>query len=186
MAQERKFVSRAGYKLDHALEAFKIDVTGNVCADLGCSTGGFTDCLLQRGAKRVYAVDTGYGVLDWKLRNDARVIVLEKQNALHVELPELIDFIVIDVGWTPQARIVPVALRLLKPGGSIVSLMKPHYEATKQLRKGKIPESVLPEIMRHVTAQLEKLGAKVTDTIQSPLIGEKGSNIEFLILLKKV
>ncbi|HTL27962.1 MAG TPA: SAM-dependent methyltransferase, partial [Tepidisphaeraceae bacterium] len=103
------FVSRAGQKLLHALDEFKIGVTDKVCADLGCSTGGFTDCLLRRGAKKVYAVDTGYGVLDWKLRNDPRVVVIERTNAMHVELPEKVQVVSIDVAWTKQRNILPSA-----------------------------------------------------------------------------
>jgi 23S rRNA (cytidine1920-2'-O)/16S rRNA (cytidine1409-2'-O)-methyltransferase len=101
------FVSRAGLKLDHALTAFAVDVTGLVCADLGCNAGGFTDCLLQRGAAKVYAVDTGYGALDWKLRKDPRVVVMERTNAMHVTLPEPVGFVCIDVAWTRQRRILP-------------------------------------------------------------------------------
>src|SRR5262245_61086156 len=123
------FVSRAGQKLEHALVAFALDVSGKVCADLGCSTGGFTDCLLQRGAARVYAIDTGYGVIDWKLRKDSRVAVMERTNAMHVKLPEPVDLITIDVGWTKQKHILPAAVRLLKSPGQIVTLIKPHYEA---------------------------------------------------------
>src|SRR5436309_2115272 len=99
------FVSRAGQKLDHALDVFKIDVAGLTCADLGCNVGGFVDCLLQRGAAKVYAVDTGYGVLDWKLRKDARVIVMERTNAMHVALPERVTLVTIDVAWTRQQYI---------------------------------------------------------------------------------
>src|SRR4051812_11330036 len=96
------FISRAGQKLDHALTAFGVGVGGLVCADLGSNTGGFVDCLLQRGASRVYAVDTGYGVLDWKLRKDPRVVVMERTNAMHVRLPEPVDLVTIDVAWTRQ------------------------------------------------------------------------------------
>src|SRR5438034_4090953 len=103
------FVSRAGQKLEHALSIFGVDVTGFVCADLGCSTGGFTDCLLQRGAAKVYAVDTGYGVLDWKLRTNERVVVMERTNAMHVTLPEPVDLVTIDVAWTKQRHILPAA-----------------------------------------------------------------------------
>src|SRR2546421_8918289 len=120
-----KFVSRAGQKLDHALATFAIDVTGRICADLGCSTGGFVDCLLQRGAKKVYAIDTGYGVLDWKLRNDPRVVVMERTNAMHLELPEKVDLITIDVAWTRQRFILPAAARWLKDDGTVVTLIKP-------------------------------------------------------------
>src|SRR5437762_12897685 len=106
------FVSRAGQKLEHALTSFAIDVKGLTCADLGCSTGGFTDCLLQRGAAKVYAVDTGYGVLDWKLRKDARVVVMERTNAMHVMLPEPVDLVTIDVAGTRPRLILPDAARL--------------------------------------------------------------------------
>jgi len=98
------FASRAGQKLDHALTTFSLDIEGKICADLGCSTGGFTDCLLRRGAAKVFAVDTGYGVLDWKLRKDPRVVVMERTNAMHVDLPERVELITIDVGWTRQCR----------------------------------------------------------------------------------
>src|SRR5947207_2315532 len=136
-----EFVSRAGQKLDHALMAFPIDVIGKICADLGCSTGGFVDCLLQRGAKKVYAIDTGYGVLDWKLRNDPRVIVMERTNAMHVSLSEPVEIVTIDVAWTKQKHILPAAARLLAPGGAIVSLIKPHYEAPAVLlRRGVLPD----------------------------------------------
>src|SRR3954468_22368232 len=123
------FVSRAGQKLEHALASFGIDVRDRVCADLGCSAGGFTDCLLQRGAKKVYAVDTGYGVLDWKLRKDPRVIVMERTNAMHVEIPEPADLVTIDVAWTKQGNMLPGAKKILKPAGQVITLIKPHYEA---------------------------------------------------------
>src|SRR4051812_44384353 len=120
------FVSRAGLKLDHALAHFGIDVAGLVCADLGCNAGGFTDCLLQRGAAKVYAVDTGYGMLDYKLRKDPRVVVMERTNAMHAELPETVDLVVIDVAWTKQRHILPAARRMVKPQGAVVTLVKPH------------------------------------------------------------
>src|SRR5882724_12381661 len=98
----RRFVSRAGEKLDHALGTFGLDVTGFTCADFGANAGGFTDCMLQRGAGKVYAVDTGYGALEWKLRKDARVVVMERTNAMHVDLPEKVDLVAVDVAWTKQ------------------------------------------------------------------------------------
>src|SRR5512138_88917 len=107
------FVSRAGPKLEHALATFTIEVRDLVCADLGSNTGGFVDCVLQRGARKCYAIDTGYGVLDYKLRKDPRVVVMERTNAMHVSLPEPIQFISIDVAWTKQKHILPAALRLL-------------------------------------------------------------------------
>src|SRR5688572_17870582 len=101
------FVSRAGLKLDHALSHFGIDVAGFVCADLGCNVGGLTDCLLQRGAAKVYAIEKGYGVIEWRLRKDPRVVVMERTNAMHVQLPERVDLVTIDVAWTRQLLIRP-------------------------------------------------------------------------------
>src|SRR3989344_5859632 len=133
------FVSRAGEKLQYALDNFKILVKDKIVADFGSSTGGFVDCSLTNGASKVYAVEVGYGTLDWKLRNDTRVVVLERANAMHVVLPEKVDFISIDVGWTRQKLILPNAFTNLKVGGKIVVLIKPHYEADKRyLRKGKL------------------------------------------------
>src|SRR5690349_10406174 len=123
------FVSRAGLKLDHALAVFGIDVADLICCDFGSNTGGFVDCLLQRGAAKVYAVDTGYGVLEWKLRKDPRVVVMERTNAMHVTLPEPVALVTIDVAWTKQRNILPSARRILTPAGRVVTLIKPHYEA---------------------------------------------------------
>ncbi len=177
------FVSRAGTKLDHALTAFSIAVTGKICADLGCSTGGFTDCLLQRGAAKVFAIDTGYGVLDWKLRNDSRVVVMERTNAMHVRLPEPVDLITIDVGWTRQRNILPSARRLLAPGGSVVTLVKPHYEADPSLlRKGILPESSVDEIVENVKAEAEQAGWTWMSSVRSPIRGA-GGNVEVLARL---
>src|ERR1700676_2934171 len=121
------FVSRAGLKLDHALTAFALDVRALTCADLGSNTGGFVDCLLQRGAARVYAIDTGYGALDWKLRKDPRVIVMERTNAMHAELPEEEDLITLDASWTRQRHILPAARRMAADDAIVVTLIKPHY-----------------------------------------------------------
>jgi 23S rRNA (cytidine1920-2'-O)/16S rRNA (cytidine1409-2'-O)-methyltransferase len=178
------FVSRAGQKLDHALATFALDVAGCTCADLGCSTGGFTDCLLQRGAARVYAVDTGYGVLDWKLRRDGRVVVMERTNAMHVVLPEPADVVTIDVAWTRQRHILPAARRILANGGVVVSLVKPHYEATTAvLRKGILPADLLPGILGAVWADAGAAGFKVITTVESPIKGAKG-NTEVLAVLR--
>src|ERR1700726_4579177 len=119
----RRFVSRAGEKLEFALDAFGLDVRGFACADFGCNAGGFTDCLLQRGAAKVYAIDTGYGALDWKLRKDPRVAVMERTNAMHVTLPEPVDLVTIDVAWTKQKNILPAARRVLKPTGIVLALI---------------------------------------------------------------
>lgn len=178
-----QFVSRGGLKLEHAIATFAIDVAGTVCADLGCSTGGFTDCLLQRHAAKVYAVDTGYGVLDWKLRKDPRVVVKERTNAMHVELPEKVDLVVIDCAWTKQRHILPSAKRLLKPAGQIVTLIKPHYEADPSLlRKGILPQDQLEPIVAEVLRAIAADGLAVLKRVESPIKGSKG-NAEVLALL---
>ena len=178
-----RFVGRAGEKLDFALHAFDVDVTDAVAADLGCHVGGFTDCLLQRGARRVYAVDTGYGQLDWGLRNDERVVVMERQNALHVELPEPVDVVTVDVGWTRQHLIVPRALALTKAGGAVVSLLKPQYEAErKERRRGVVRPEALDGVVERVVGQLRQAGFHVAGCVRSPLVGG-GGNVEFLLLL---
>lgn len=177
------YVSRAGPKLAHALDTFRVDPSGKTAADLGCSTGGFTDCLLQRGALRVYAVDTGYGVLEWKLRKDPRVVVMERTNALHVVLPEPIDLVTIDAGWTKQRLVLPNALRLLRPGGTVVSLVKPHYECLDKERKGGL---VQPEFIEEILLRVEQeafAGLQILGKVESPVKGEKGGNREFLYFL---
>ena len=180
------FAGRGGRKLDAALEAFGLDVRGVICADLGCNVGGFTDCLLWRGAARVYAVDTGYGALAWRLRNDPRVIVMERTNALHCPVPEPVDLAVVDVGWTPQARIVPATLRWLGPRGTIVSLLKPHYELAKLARRkprGPLPPGQAEAVCLEVCRQLEGLGCPPLAVTRSALRG-KGSNVEFFLLIR--
>jgi 23S rRNA (cytidine1920-2'-O)/16S rRNA (cytidine1409-2'-O)-methyltransferase len=179
------FVSRAGQKLDHALATFGLDVTGLTCADLGCSTGGFTDCLLHRGASRVFAVDTGYGVLDWKLRKDGRVVVMERTNAMHVTLPELAAVVTIDVAWTRQKHILPSARRVMAAGGTVVSLVKPHYEAEREvLRKGILPTELMPAILEAVWVDAAAAGFEVIATVESPIKGAKG-NTEVLAMLRQ-
>lgn len=178
------YVSRAGEKLEYALKNFKVDVTGLICADFGSSTGGFVDCLLKSGAEKVYAIDTGYGVLDWGLRNDKRVVVMERTNAMHVELPEKVDLVTIDSGWTRLEKIIPNALKNLKSGGHIIALLKPHYEAeAKMLRKGKLLDEFVLEILGSVKDLLRNLGVEILNEVESPILGEKGKNREFLLHL---
>jgi len=180
------FVSRGGQKLERALIHFKIDVAGLTCADLGCSTGGFTDCLLQRGAAKVFAVDTGYGVLEWKLRNEQRVVVMERTNAIHVELPQPVDLVTIDAGWTKQRIILPAAKRLLKPDGIVITLIKPQYEADQpMLRKGILPAEHLPDVMETVKADIASAGFQLIQTVTSPIKGSMG-NTEILAHLLPV
>jgi 23S rRNA (cytidine1920-2'-O)/16S rRNA (cytidine1409-2'-O)-methyltransferase len=192
----QKFVSRAGAKLEHALEEFELDVTGLRCADFGCNVGGFTDCLLQRGAKHVTAIDTGYGALAWKLRQDPRVETRERTNALHAEAPAGgVDLVVLDLAWTPQRLAIPAALKWLAPGGRIITLIKPHYELRDEekawLDRGFLPHERVPGVVTRVEAEMPALGARVLGSTQSPLVGGKTSkkagvpgNIEWLTLLE--
>jgi 23S rRNA (cytidine1920-2'-O)/16S rRNA (cytidine1409-2'-O)-methyltransferase len=180
------FVSRAGLKLDHAIDAFQFAVESFVCADLGCNAGGFTDCLLQRGAAKVYAVDTGYGMLEYKLRRDPRVVTMERTNAMHVVLPEPIDLVVIDVAWTKQKHILPAAGRLLKPGGGVVTLIKPHYEADASLLKGGVlPGESLEAVLAAVRSDFAACGFVERALTTSPIKGAKG-NVELLAWLTAV
>lgn len=180
-----RFVSRGGDKLDGALTDWSLDVSGLVAADLGSNVGGFTDCLLQRGAGRVYAVDTGYGVLDWTLRQDERVVVMERTNALHVVLPESVDLVVADVGWTSMARVVPVALSLVKDSGMVVALLKPQYEALENERsKGVVRADCIAGVVHRVKTGLVEMGFLIVDCVDSKVPGS-GGNHEFFLLLKR-
>ena len=170
---EPTFVSRGGLKLHHALTEFDLNVTGLVCADLGCSTGGFTDCLLQHGALRVHSVDTAYGEFAWKLRNDPRVVLHERSNALHLAPAETVDLVVIDLGWTQQRLALPAAAKWLEPGGRIITLLKPHYEADKSELgdKGILDPTRAEQIAEHVRDTLPALGFTVEGWTQSPVLG---------------
>jgi len=181
-----KFVSRAGEKLKFALDNFRISSKGLVCGDFGSSTGGFTGYLLENGAKKVYSVDTSYGELDWNLRNDPRVVVMERTNAMHVELPEKVDLISIDVSWTKQKNILPNTFKNLKDNGKIVSLIKPHYEAPRNLlRRGKLLEEKIDEVLGGIKNDILSSGGELKKLIKSPILGGKGKNVEFLALIVK-
>lgn len=180
-----KYVSRAGEKLQFALDSFKVSVKDLVCADFGSSTGGFVDCLLRNGAAKVYSVDTAYGELAWKLRKDPRVIVMERTNAMHVVLPQKADFISVDVGWTRQSLILPNVLANLKEKGKVISLIKPHYEAPKAyLRGGKVEDEFLEDIVKKVKQEIVSSGGRIEGWVESPILGEKGKNREFLALIR--
>ena len=184
MSDAKRFVSRAGLKLDHALSEFGIDVTGFVGADLGCNAGGFTDCLLNRKAAKVYAIDTGYGVLDWKLRKNPHVVVMERTNAMHVELPELVDIVVIDVAWTKQKFILPPASKMLKQTGIVITLVKPHYEAEKSmLRDGVLMDEHLYAVIEKAKSDCVEAKFEIVKTTLSPIKGA-GGNVEMLFLLR--
>ena len=182
------FVSRGGIKLAAALDAFGLDVSGFVCADLGCNVGGFTDCLLKRGAARVYAMDTGYGSLAWGLRNDPRVVVMERTNAMHVEAPVgCVDLVVVDLGWTKQRHAIPAALRW-NPG-QIVTLVKPHYESPPE-RGGVHGAEESLRVFGRVKGEMAGLGVRVVGEVESPILGGGGKgragNREYLLWLHPV
>ena len=181
------FASRGGLKLRAALDAFGVDPAGLICADLGSHAGGFVDCLVRGGAARVYAVDTGYGVLDHRLRRDPRVVVCDRQNALAYVCPERCDLITIDVGWTPQRLILPAARRSLRDeSGRIITLVKPHYEAPKnQLRGGVLREDHLDEVLELVRGDVADAGWEIVCEVRSPITGH-GGNVERLMLLAPV
>jgi 23S rRNA (cytidine1920-2'-O)/16S rRNA (cytidine1409-2'-O)-methyltransferase len=190
-----KYVSRGGHKLEHALRHFQVDVTGLTALDLGASTGGFTDCLLQHGAARVFAVDVGRGQLAWKLRHDPRVVVMEKTNARHLTAAQMpppfapADVAVIDCSFISLRNILPAAIALLRPDGKIVALIKPQFEAGKTeadkgrgvIRDPSVHERVLAELREFVRAQP---GLRWRDVVESPLLGPAG-NKEFLALIEK-
>ena len=183
---DHPYVSRGGLKLEGALDDLELDPAGLRCLDLGASTGGFTDCLLQRGAAKVYAVDTGYGALAWTMRQHERVEVMERTNVLHCDVPEAVDLVVIDVGWTPQVKVIPVAAKWVRPGGRIVSLLKPTFEYDKQhpnqRRDKRVPLTAeqTQAVIDGVYAGLEKIGFTPTQIVESVLLG-KGGNHEYLL-----
>lgn len=184
--QSHNYVSRGGLKLEHALREFGVDPSGWWCADLGCSTGGFTDCLLQHGAARVHAVDTAYGEFAWKLRNDPRVTLRERTNALYAEPgPDVrerggVELVVVDLGWTPQKLLIPAALKWLKAGGRIITLIKPHYERSAQTGKrpeqGILEEAEAQRIADSVIASLSTMGVRLVGVTRSPIIGGASKN----------
>ena len=177
------YVSRGGFKLEAALDAFDLDVKGWLAADVGASTGGFTDCLLQRGAAGVYAIDVGYGQLAWKLRQDPRVVVMDRTNARHLEsLPEQVDLATIDVSFISLRQILPPVMDWLQPGGRVVALIKPQFEARReQVGQGGVVRD--PEVHRAVLGEIvdwaESHGLGLMGLIRSPLTGPAG-NVEFL------
>lgn len=187
MQDEIKYVGRGGDKLAFALKTFDINPSGKICCDLGSHIGGFVDCWLKHGAEKVYSVDTCYGTLDWGLRNNEKVVVMERTNALHVELPEKVDFVSCDVGWTPQKKVLPKALELVKDGGYIVSLLKPQYEADKKTEiirgKGKVKKEALDNIIARVKEVIDNLGLKYNGPVLTPFVGDKGKNPEYFTLI---
>jgi 23S rRNA (cytidine1920-2'-O)/16S rRNA (cytidine1409-2'-O)-methyltransferase len=186
-----KYVSRGGLKLEGALVHFATDVRGKIALDVGASTGGFTDCLLHRGVAKVYAVDVGYGQLDWKLRNDSRVVNMEKVNARHMkqeDISEPVDIIVIDVSFISLTKIIPSSIQFLNPGGILIALIKPQFEVGKgEVGKGGIvrDENKHEEVVNKITKFIEELNFDVSGVIPSPILGAQG-NKEFLLSAVKI
>ena len=187
IAEPPPFVGRGGLKLDYALDQFQLDVLGKVAADIGASTGGFTDCLLKRGASRVYAIDVGYGQLDYRLRQDKRVVVMERVNARYpLTLPEKVDLATIDVSFISVEKIIPSVAQVLKPGGYLVVLIKPQFEAKREeVGKGGVIKqpSLHALVMGRFIAWVVRQGFRLSGLVASPVLGASG-NREFLILLR--
>jgi 23S rRNA (cytidine1920-2'-O)/16S rRNA (cytidine1409-2'-O)-methyltransferase len=182
---KRSFVSRAGEKLEAALLTFPVQIGGKVCADLGANVGGFTDCMLQHGAAKVYAVDTAYGILAWTLRKDPRVVVKDRTNAIHVRMPEPIDVVAIDVGWTRQDKILPVVATFLAQGGSVLTLVKPHYESEEaKVQRGVLTAEQSDRVLWEVVERIKASGWELKGIVRSPIEGQKG-NVEFVAWLQR-
>ncbi|TFG68298.1 MAG: TlyA family RNA methyltransferase [Anaerolineales bacterium] len=183
MKAKPRFVSRGGEKLEAALDEFGLRMDGLVIADIGASTGGFTDCLLQRGAAKVYAIDVGYGQLAWKLRQDPRVVVMERENARYLEtLPEPLDMIVSDVSFISLRLVYATAVHWLKPAGKVVSLVKPQFEAGRtHVGKGGVVRdpAIHRQVLSQIVSEMKSLDLHLSGLTASPLKGPAG-NIEFL------
>lgn len=185
--QRPAYVSRGGDKLAHALDAFGIDPTGLICLDVGASTGGFTDCLLQHGAAKVYAVDVGYGVLDYRLRQDERVVVMERVNARELApLPEQCDLLVMDVSFIGIEKVLPAACRSLRLGAELAVLVKPQFQAKREEvgKKGVVKDvQVHAAVIGRVVDWTSSNGLRLLNLTTSPLLGAEG-NREFLLHLR--
>ena len=184
------YVSRGGLKLEKGLDAFGVEVSGRVAIDVGASTGGFTDCLLQRGAARVYAVDVGYGQLAWKLREDERVINMERSNIRHLtsdQLPQRPSLAVIDASFISLDKVLPATLSLLSDPGEVVALIKPQFEVGRgEVGKGGVvrDEAQHQRVLENIKSLAQELGCEILGLTESPILGPKG-NKEFLIHLRK-
>jgi 23S rRNA (cytidine1920-2'-O)/16S rRNA (cytidine1409-2'-O)-methyltransferase len=186
--QDQKYVSRGGQKLEAALEQFGLQVAGNVAADIGASTGGFTDCLLQRGAARVYAIDVGYGQLHWRLRRNPRVVCMERCNARYLtrdSLPEQVDVVTIDVSFISVGKIFPAVWQLCREGAMVLCLVKPQFEAgRREVPKGGVVKdpSVHRTVLKRVVAAARESGFQVKGAMASPILGVEGNREYFLVL----
>jgi 23S rRNA (cytidine1920-2'-O)/16S rRNA (cytidine1409-2'-O)-methyltransferase len=185
---DHPWVGRGGVKLAHALDTFHVAVEGREALDIGASTGGFTDVLLQRGATRVVALDVGHGQLDWGIRTDPRVVVIERFNARHLtpaDLPGAVDLVVIDVSFISLRQILPVVPPLLRPGADVIALVKPQFEAGRdEVRKGVIHDpAVHARVLEEIRAAGAEVGLTPVASSPSPITGQKG-NVEFLLHLR--
>lgn len=187
---QMKYVSRGGYKLEKAMEVFGIRLDGKICLDIGASTGGFTDCMLQNGASKVYAIDVGYGQFAWKLRNDERVVCLEKTNVRYVtreQVPDAGDFASVDVSFISLTKVLPAVLGVLGEAGQLVCLIKPQFEAGREKvgKKGVVRDSrVHREVIEKIVAYASTQNLGILGLDFSPIKGPEG-NIEYLIYLDK-
>ncbi len=184
------YVSRGGLKLEHALKEFDMDVRGKIAMDVGASTGGFTDCLLQNGTKKVYAIDVGYGQFDWTLRGNERIVLLEKTNIRYLDgdqVPDPIDIATIDVSFISLLKVIPNVLDFLIPNGEIIALIKPQFETGREnVGKGGVvkDENRQLEVIERIKTESEKMGLEVKGVTKSPIKGAKG-NVEYFIYLRK-
>ncbi len=187
MLKPPPFVSRGGIKLDYALDYFQLDVSSRVAADIGASTGGFTDCLLKKGASRVYAVDVGYGQLDYRLRQDQRVVVMERVNARYpIHLPEKIDLATMDLSFISVEKVIPSVVQLLKDSGYLLVLFKPQFEAKRnEVGKGGIVRQpiVHARVLGRFITWVVDHGFRLGGLVASPILGASG-NTEFFVLLR--
>ncbi len=190
LGKKLQFVGRGGVKLDHALREFHIAVEDKTALDIGASTGGFTDCLLQHGCKKVYAVDVGYGQLAWKLRQDPRVVVIERTNIREMTaafLPEKVDIAVMDVSFISLEKVIPSLLKFLMPASDLVALIKPQFEVGKEkVGKGGIvrDEAARTAAVERIKKFVQDLGFEVKGVIPSPILGQDG-NVEFLLYCRR-
>jgi len=187
LSSRSRYVSRGGGKLEHALAAFAVNVAGLTVADIGASTGGFTDCLLQHGAARVYAVDVGYGQLDYRLRQDPRVVVMERTNARYLEaLPEPVALATVDVSFISLTKVLDPMRRLLTPNADVVALVKPQFEAQRdEIARGGVvrDERARARVLGRLVAWTSSHGYRLRNLVRSPLKGPAG-NVEFFIHLR--
>ncbi|MBQ3391271.1 MAG: TlyA family RNA methyltransferase [Clostridia bacterium] len=187
---EKKFVSRGGFKLEKALDSFAVALDDAICIDAGASTGGFTDCMLQRGANKVYAVDVGYGQLAWSLRTDERVVCMERTNVRYLtreQIPEPVDFVSIDVSFISLLLVMPPLVSLMKEDGRMITLIKPQFEAGKDRvgKNGVVRDPIVHcEVVKKVCSAAKELGLGLQGLTFSPIKGPKG-NIEFLAYFEK-